>query len=452
MVYSRLRVHYIIRMLLIVATSGYIVYLQPFTNISAYHIILFVLLVIQIYALLHVLERPQRDLERFFEAIEYSDFAQSFSFASKDKALQPLRAAFDRVMQAFQNARAEKEAHYRYLQTIVQHVGIGIMVIKDTGAIDLINPLAKKILGMPQLKHIDQLQSLDPTLPTILIHLESGDRTQIQIKDPDSGNLSTLSLHASRFILRNEPLALISLQNIQSELDEKELEAWQNLIRVLTHEIMNSITPISSLASTANKILENVSEDIQKLPKLDESIRDVTQAMETIESRSRGLLKFVESYRELTRVPQPEFTILPVQDLFHHVVTLMQTKFLDAEVRFKHHIEPATLEITADGTLIEQVLINLLQNALDWTRSTSEGEVVLSATMGYLGRPTIQVSDNGCGIQKEALEKIFIPFFTTKPKGSGVGLSLARQIMHLHHGTISVVSEPDKSTIFTLRF
>jgi two-component system, NtrC family, nitrogen regulation sensor histidine kinase NtrY len=452
MVYNRLRIHYVIRMLLIVATTGYFMYLHPFSGFSVYHVILIVLIVFQIVALLHILERPQRDLVRFFEAIEYSDFAQTFSFSSKDKSLQPLRAAFDRVMQVFQNIRAEKEAHYRYLQTIVQHVGIGILVVKNTGAIDLVNPPAKKILGLPQLKHTDQLRSLDPALPDTIHRLESGDRTQIHIKDPESGNLSTLSLHASRFILQNEPLVLISIQNIQSELDEKELEAWQNLIRVLTHEIMNSITPISSLASTATKILEHVSKDLQKLPNLDESIGDVTQAMETVESRSRGLLKFVESYRELTRVPQPEFTILPVQDLFHHVVPLMQTKFFDAGVRFKHKIEPATLEITADGTLIEQVLINLLQNALDWTRTKPEGEVVLSATMGYLGRPTIQVIDNGCGIQKEALEKIFIPFFTTKPKGSGIGLSLSRQIMHLHHGSISVVSEPDRSTVFTLRF
>lgn len=452
MVYSRLRLQYVLRMLFILMTAGYLVWLIPVNGISVLSLVCACLLVIQIHALLHVLERPQRDMARFFQAIEYSDFSQTFSFSSKDKSLHPLRIAFDRVIQVFQKTRAEKEAHYRYLQTIVQHVGIGIIVFKEDGKIDLINPLAKKILGIPQLKQIDQLSCLDPNLPKILRQLESGERAQIQVKGPESGDFVTLSLYATHFILQNEPLSLISVQNIQSELEEKELEAWQNLIRVLTHEIMNSITPISSLASTANRLLGNASEDIRKFPEISESIEDVTQAIGTIESRSQGLLKFVESYRELTRIPKPEFEIVPVRKLFNRVAPLMLAKFNEGRIRFTQHIEPETLEITADMNLIEQVLINLLQNALDWTNSKPDGEILLSASMGGLGRPVIQVMDNGLGIQKEALEKIFIPFFTTKPKGSGVGLSLSRQIMHLHHGSISAVSEPGRNTIFTLRF
>jgi two-component system, NtrC family, nitrogen regulation sensor histidine kinase NtrY len=439
-------------MFFILTTTGYLMYIISSGGITASLFIFVCLLLIQIYSLLHVLERPQRDMVRFFQAIEYSDFAQTFSFSSKDKSLQPLRFAFDRVIQIFQNTRAEKEAHFRYLQTIVQHVGIGIIVFKENGSVDLVNPLAKKILGIPQLKQIDQLSYLDSNLPSILRQLESGERTQIQVKDPKSGNLLTLSLYATRFILQNEQLSLISVQNIQSELEEKELEAWQNLIRVLTHEIMNSITPISSLASTAHQILGDISEDIPEFPKMRESIEDVKQAIATIESRSQGLFKFVESYRELTRIPKPKFEIIAIQKLFSRVVPLMQTKFHEGKVRFAWIIEPESLEITADLNLIEQVLINLLQNALDWTSSNSNGEVQLHASMGNLGRPIIQVIDNGPGIHKEALEKIFIPFFTTKPGGSGVGLSLSRQIMQLHHGSITAVSEPEKSTVITLRF
>ncbi|MGD1046866.1 MAG: ATP-binding protein [Bacteroidota bacterium] len=439
-------------MLFILMTMGYLMYLVSVSGISILFLMIVCLLFIQIYALLHVLERPQRDMARFFQAIEYSDFSQTFSFSSKDKSLQPLRIAFDRVIQIFQKTRAEKEAHFRYLQTIVQHVGIGIIVFKEDGKIDLINPLAKKILGIPQLKHIDQLSHLDPNFPTIVRQLESSERTQIQVKGSESGDIVTLSLYATHFILQNEPLSLISVQNIQSELEEKELEAWQTLIRVLTHEIMNSITPISSLASTAHRLLGNVSEDIRKIPEISESIEDVTQAIGTIESRSQGLLKFVESYRELTRIPKPAFEIVAVRKLFDRVAPLMLAKFSEKGIRFTQHIEPESLEITADINLIEQVLINLLQNALDWTNSKPGGEILLSASLGGLGQPIIQVIDNGLGIQKEALEKIFIPFFTTKPEGSGVGLSLSRQIMHLHHGSISAVSEPGRNTIFTLKF
>ncbi len=452
MVYSRLRLHYGIRMLFILMTAGYLVYDIPQTGISGLTLFVGALLIFQIYQLLHVLERPQRDLIRFFQSIEYSDFSQSFSSSSKDKSLQPLRMAFDRVIQVFQKTRAEKEAQYKYLQTIVQHVGVGIIVFKEDGKIDLINPLAKKILGMPQLKHVDQLSRLEQNLPDLIHHLKSGEKTRIQFHESEPGNIVTLSLYATRFILQNEPLTLISIQNIQSELEEKELEAWQNLIRVLTHEIMNSITPIASLASTANRLLGNTSTDLEKYPEIRESFRDVSQAITTIESRSQGLLKFVESYRKLTRIPKPEFEIVAIRELFNRVVPLMQTKFNERGIRFTQCIEPESLEITADLNLIEQVLINLLQNALDWVGTKPDGETILNAGMGNEGRTIIQVIDNGPGIQKEALEKIFIPFFTTKPDGSGIGLSLSRQIMQLHRGSISVISEAGQHTVFTLQF
>ncbi len=262
----------------------------------------------------------------------------------------------------------------------------------------------------------------------------------------------TLFLHATEFIIQNSSLKLVSVQNIQDELQEKEFEAWQNLIRVLTHEIMNSVTPISSLASTANKILEQARQNTEERSGLCEMILDAKQAVQTIDTRSQGLLRFVESYRKLTRIPEPEFGIVAVRDLFDRVVPLMQVKFDERGIRFTQSIEPRTLEITADINLIEQVLINLLQNALDWVGTKPDGKIHLNASIGDAGRVLIQVIDNGPGIQKEALEKIFIPFFTTKRDGSGIGLSISRQIMQLHHGSISAVSESDRNTVFTLRF
>jgi signal transduction histidine kinase len=261
-----------------------------------------------------------------------------------------------------------------------------------------------------------------------------------------------LFIHATSFIVQNRSLTLISIQNIQSELEEKELEAWQNLIRVLTHEIMNSITPISSLASTANKILEQAQQNIEGQLDVHEVIHDVKQAVQTIDTRSQGLLKFVESYRKLTRLPKPEFQIVSVRKLFEHIIPLMLPKFQEKGILFSQKIEPETLEITADPSLIEQVLINLIQNAVDWSDRNRQIKILLEADLGTAGHPLIRVTDNGPGIEKEALEKIFIPFFTTKQDGSGVGLSLSRQIMRLHKGTISVQSKPDENTIFTLRF
>jgi two-component system, NtrC family, nitrogen regulation sensor histidine kinase NtrY len=450
--FNRLRVQVVIRILVMLVTVAFFVRWTPRTGLLAARLSGAGALLVQIVALLRLIEKPRKELTRFFEAIEYSDFTESFSVSARDKSLEPMRIAFERVIQAFQKTRAEKEAHFRYLQTVIQHVGIGILAFKPDGRINLVNQRAKKNLGMMQLRHIDQLSRLDPDLPLILRRMESGERTQVQALNPVSEETVTLSLHATHFILQNEPLTLISVQNIQSELEEKELEAWQNLIRVLTHEIVNSVTPIASLASTANRLLEKVMGRIGECPDWKEPLGDVGQAVETIESRSQGLLKFVESYRRLTRIPKPEFQIVPVRGLFDRVSTLMTPKFLEKGVRFSPGVEPETLEITADPNLIEQVLINLLQNALDWAGRRPAGDVALSAGMGSKGRPVIRVRDNGPGIEKDALEKIFIPFFTTKPEGSGIGLSLSRQIMRMHGGNISVQSAPGEETVFTLKF
>jgi nitrogen fixation/metabolism regulation signal transduction histidine kinase len=452
MVYKGLRIQYSIRIVVLLATAGGTVYWITQAGSAVLPVLAIALLLLQIYSLLHLLERPQRDILRFFEAIEFSDFSQTFSSPGRDKTLEPLRAAFDTVMQAFQKARSEKEAQYRYFQTVIQHIGIGILVFTHDGRIDLINQRAKRILGVRRLTRIDQLSSQHPALPPALLDLGPDEATQIQLDDPESGDPVTLSLRAARFILHNEPLTLVSLQNIQSELESKESEAWQNLIRVLTHEIMNSITPISSLAATANRILGTIDDQLEASATPTESVKDVKEAVRTIESRSNGLLKFVESYRKLTRIPKPEFRIVTIGELFDHVVPLMSPKMQEKGIRFVHTVEPETLEITADLNLVEQVLINLLQNAVDWAGANPSAEVTLRGCLGKASRPVIQVADNGPGIEKEAVERIFIPFFTTKQDGSGIGLSISRQIMRLHGGSISVQTTPGVETVFTLKF
>ena len=452
MVFNSLRMQFGVRMILIVVTAGLMAFWIAQSGFSLQPVLAAGFLCIQIYALLRVLERPQRDLIRFFEAIEFSDFSQTFSAPRRGRSPEPLRLAFDRVIQAFQKARTEKESQFRYFQTVIQHVGIGILVFKQDGEIDLINQRAKRILGFRRLKQIDQLVSLDPALPAVIRSLEPDEGTQIQVKDPEAGDLVTLSLRATRFVLQNEPLTLVSFQNIQSELEAKESEAWQNLIRILTHEIMNSVTPIASLAATASHILETLDRTGNEFSSASESVSDVKEAVRTIASRSQGLLKFVDSYRRLTRIPKPDFRIVPIKELFGHLVPLMSPKMQEKGISFRHNVEPESLEITADPNLIEQVLINLLQNAVDWSGANPSPGVTLRGCLGKASRPVIQVSDNGPGIEKDTMEKIFIPFFTTKQDGSGIGLSISRQIMRLHGGSVSVQSTPGSETVFTLKF
>ena len=394
------------------------------------------------------MEKPQKDINRFFDAIRYSDFTQTFSNPSIDKSLAPMKEAFNKVMDAFQETRAEKEEQYRYLQTVVQHVGIGLLVFKSEGKIDLINQAAKKLFGISTIKQLDDLKQIKSSLPQKIKQLQAGEKSHIKFCHPGSGDFITLSVYSTQFILQSGIYTLVSIQNIQSELEEKELEAWQNLIRVLTHEMMNSITPIVSLASTAQSIIQSsdlITDD-------NEPLKDVNEAVQTIKTRGEGLLKFVKSYRQLTRLPQPVFSIIPLNEFLSYLCKLMQPQFVEKHIEFECHVSPITLEITADRNLIEQVLINLIQNALYWCSRKPGGRVSLTASLGPGSRPIIQVIDNGPGIQKQALEKIFIPFFTTKEDGTGVGLSLSRQIMRLHKGNILVKSVPDQETIFTLKF
>jgi len=448
MIYKQIRFHYWTRMSLILITFGIFVLCISKTDLDITPLFLVIILILQIAALLHQMEKPQRDMNRFFDAIRYSDFSQTFSDTGTDKSLAPMKEAFSKVMEAFQKTREEKEAHYRYLQTMVQHVGVGLMVFQPDGRIDMMNQALRKILGISNIRKLETLRKIKPSLPEQLTQIQPGEKNHIRFYHPETHDLITLSIYTTRFIIRDEAYTLASIQNIQSELEEKELEAWQNLIRVLTHEIMNSITPIASLASTAKGMLKKMSsQKNQPIP-----VEDITQAVQTIEMRSKGLLNFVDSYRQLTRIPQPDFQIVPLMPLIERIQTLMRPKYNEKRVQLEITVHPTSIEVTADPALIEQVLINLLKNALDWCLKIKGGKVCVRASMGGGGRPIIQIIDNGPGIQKEALEKIFIPFFTTKEDGTGIGLSLSRQIMRLHKGTITAQSRPNHETIITLRF
>jgi nitrogen fixation/metabolism regulation signal transduction histidine kinase len=349
------------------------------------------------------------------------------------------------VINEFKKTRKEKEENYRYLQTIVQHINIGMLAYTPDGNVELLNSAAKKLLKINSLRNISELNHLSKSLVESLLKIKTGDK--ILEKVIDNNELLQLSIFAAEFKLGTKHIILVSLNNIQSELEEKEMEAWQNLIRVLTHEIMNSITPIISLSSTVNNILENNDEHFSA-----ETIDDIKGAITTILRRSNGLIHFVDSYRSLTRIPVPNFNIINLSVLFDRLKKLLNEEFTKNKVNFSYKIEPENLELTADQDLIEQVIINLIVNSINACSNNVEPCIQLIGRFDIRGNITIQVIDNGSGIPEDLQEKIFIPFFTTKKEGSGIGLSLSRQIMRIHKGSISVTSIPDKETIFTLRF
>lgn len=445
MVYKRLRVLAAVHIGLIVLLTGLFFLLVFRSRLYSALVAVGLLAVFEIAALFRTVDRANRDLARFFEAVKFGDFTQAFGQRSAGRSFRRLRGSMTEVMRIFQKARAEKEEQALYLRTIVQHVAIGLVVFQPNGDVDLVNNAAKRLLRVTHLKNVHSLESANPGLVRTLLGLKPRERALVRVEAAD--DQLQLALQASEFKLHGQAYTLVSIQDIRSELEEKEVDAWQKLIRILTHEIMNSMTPISSLAATAQDLVA------RSLGAGDaESLSDITLALKTIEKRSAGLLHFVDGYRNLARIPKPNLKFFPARDLVARVNQLLQAPLAESGVRFEHELRPENLELLADPDLLEQVLINLLLNAADAVKGRANARVELAGFLDERGRPVIQVRDNGVGIPEENLDKIFIPFFSTKEGGSGIGLSLSRQVMQLHNGTIGVASRPGEETVFTLRF
>jgi len=444
MIFKKFRLNIIVRVIFLLLSSYLFFYVLLETDFWASAFIVAFLIILQTVSLIRYAEQTNKYLVRFLEAIKYSDFSHSFSISGLGPSFDELKNSFTEVIRAFQKSRAEKEEHYRYLQNVIQHIGIGLIAFQKSGDVKLLNSAAKKLFRINQLKNIQSLNEVSEELNHKLKSIKAGERELIKIVGNDE--ILQLIIYATEFKLQSELIKLVSIQNIQGELEEKEMEAWQKLIRVLTHEIMNSITPISSLSDTANYMLKKI-----EVPN-DQSIQDIQKAIQTIHRRSEGLLHFVQAYRSLTRLPTPSFKIIKISDLFERVCQLVAPDIKERNIDFRYNINPSSLEMTCDQELIEQVLLNILQNAFQALKSKINPFVELKAHIGDRGQILIEVNDNGEGIPKEVQEKIFIPFFTTKEGGSGIGLSLSQQIMRQHKGIISVNSIPNQKTSFTLRF
>ena len=366
----------------------------------------------QLVGLVRYVEKTNHDLDRFLRSIRYSDFSQTFEGGRRGKSFELLGRAFSEVMDEFRAERAEKEESYRYLQTVMQHVGIGLLSFRQDGTVGLINTAAKRLLRVSHLKHLRALEATAGRgLADTLLRMRSGEKVLVKVVDDDE--LLQLAIYATEFKLRGDLYKLVSIQDIQSELEEKEIEAWQKLTRVLTHEIMNSITPIASLASTVNDLLadldappadgaadEAADEMIDEM--IAETIDDVRDAVRTIEKRSQSLLDFVQAYRSLTRIPKPDFRIVPVADLVENVAELLRLQLRERGIRLVTSVQPASLTVTADPSLVEQVLINLLKNAAEAVQGRADAEIRLSGAIDERGRTILQVVDNGSGDGSQA--------------------------------------------------
>jgi len=448
--YKNFRVNIIIRVV-VFALSVFILFQTIEKHYLVTPFLLAIFIILQIVSLVRYVDKTNRELASFLESIRFSEFTRSFQIQGMGSSFHELSKAFNDVIKDFQDVRSEKEEHFHYLQSIVQNIDVSIIAYQKDGVVEMVNKAAKKLFQVGSLKNIKNLEILSPELVQKLLTIKPGEDTLVKVQDED--DILQLAIYATEFKIKNKEIVLATINNIQNVLEEQETEAWQKLIRVLTHEIMNSITPIASLSSTLDLMLKSVVKNEEDAQQLDaETLQEIQQALQTINKRSTGLLHFVNTYRNLTRIPKPNFKIAKTKNIFDNIELLLEEEIRHHNVEFEVKVEPEDLEIFADEQLIEQVLINLIKNSLHALEGRKNGKITLQALMNKRGRVMIQVSDNGQGILKEVLDKIFIPFFTTKPSGSGIGLSLSRQILRLHNGTISASSVPDKETSFTLTF
>jgi len=447
MVFKNFRFVAIFRILLLTAT----IFLFFYTLTLEYLITPFLIgliIIFQIYLIFKYLDKTNRDLASFLESIRFSEFTRSFKIEGMGSSFDELNKAFNDVIHDFQKVRAEKEEQYQYLQSLVKNIDVSLITYQRDGTVDMVNNSFKKLFQINTLKNIHDLKDISPELVNTLIKLEPGKSCLVKVQEED--DILQLAISGTEFKILDKSIILVTIKNIQSVLEDQETESWQKLIRVLTHEIMNSITPISSITSTLDLMFKDARKQ-DSIPDK-ESIEEVHMAIKTINKRSDGLLHFVNTYRNLTKIPKPNFKIGKVKDVLEDINLLVKQELKVNNVDYHVSLQPESLEFHADTKLIEQVLINLIKNAIHALDNSENPQIQLKAYYNKRGRVTIQVIDNGQGILKDVLDKIFIPFFTTKPKGSGIGLSLSKQIMRLHGGSITATSEVEKGTTFTLTF
>lgn len=404
----------------------------------------------QFKLLVRELDSSNRNIASFLDSIRFDDLSATFKTDSQDPSVQKLHSELNEAITNLRNTRKEKDADLLFFKNIVTHVGIGLIVFKENGKIEIINSAARKLLRVNRIDKITDLTEVNENLVEVFTKLRTGGRELTRIKLGE--DLLQLSIYAIELTLRNENLKLISLQNIQSELEEKEMEAWQNLVRVLTHEIMNSVTPISSLSDMVEEDLGKHLERNSDQPVTKDQLEDIHLSLKTISKRSEGLINFVKEFRSLAMVPKPRMTDINLRDLLDELCQLHKKEMADANIQLTMNVTPNDLIIHADKSQIEQVAINLIKNAMQAFDRPDNRQLEVKAYLNDKQRTIIAIKDNGTGIDPEALEKIFIPFFTTKKNGSGIGLSLSRQIMRQHKGSLTVKSIVGEGTEFFMRF
>lgn len=421
-------------------------YLKSLLDFSIY---MSVIIAIQVVLLVQFLNKTNRKIAYFFNAVENEDSTIYFPENIQNKSLTELNKSLNRVNLLIQKIKIENKTQEQYYHSILKQASIGVLTINEKGHIVFANAMAKTALSYEHLTHVSQLKKIDVKLYKLISELQPFDQKLIQLSN--EREVIELTIKGTPLVTSNEKLILVTIQNIHNELDDKEVDSWIRLISVLTHEIMNSIAPITSLSETLSGFYRKDNQDIQPRDITAKSISDTIKGLDIIKKQGDSLINFVSSYRSLTGIPNPEKQLFSVQELFEKVQILVSQEQGFDQVRFTM-TTTTDLHVFADENQLMQVLVNLTKNALQSLKGNDEGVIELTGEKDAYGKIKIYVVDNGPGIPKEILDQIFVPFFTTKETGTGIGLSLSKHILRLHGGSLHVTTLQNERTAFALTF
>jgi nitrogen fixation/metabolism regulation signal transduction histidine kinase len=450
MVFRFFVVALVLRLVVVGAAMAIVIWLLLQPGYHSATLLSSIVLALLVAELWRYVSRTNREVARFLDAVRFADYSQRFDFEKAGSGFASLGRAFTAIIDEMRERRTGQESELRHLKALIEHIPVPLMTVHADDTITLQNNAARRLFGATHVTRVKDLVQFGPGFARSVDEAIPGDRQLVTFTV--EGAEYQLTLAATEIIIEGDRERLISLQDIQSEIDATQAEAWQDLVRVLTHEIMNSITPVTSLAQTAAELVDDVVRETGPESPIAEELEDVQSAVATVARRSDSLMQFIDSYRQISRLAPPEKKRVALTDLFETATSLARAEWNDPRVELTSSVEPSGQYVYADRDLLEPVLLNLLRNAWQATKAKERPVIELRGRLNRRGNTVIEVEDNGHGVPDEIATKIFVPFFTTREGGSGVGLALARQVMIAHGGFIRLGQKSGTGTTFTLTF